>query len=199
LDWLKFNYNNPTDMVISGCSAGAYGSIVWTPHFIEENKQARFLQFADSGAGVTRSMFYESWGMQGSLAAWIPGLNPAQIDWHNFDITSVYHATTSYYPQTHFSQFNHDKDRVQIFFYILSSGTDGKDWSPRMYKNMEDAAVSSNFHYYVAPGRNHCSETNASFYTTKSDGVLLQDWLSDAVNNRNFQNVKCLQCKSGVK
>jgi len=199
IDWMMQNYPNATEVNIDGCSAGSYGSIVWAPKIAEGYKTAKVLQFGDSGAGISDSLFIPGWGIDRNLPSWVPGLDPAFIQWDKLSLVDVYRNIASFYPLAKFSQFNHDKDRIQIMFYAAKGGT-GIDWSDRMFQSMEDISTTTpNFRYFVAPGKQHCAITNAEFFTTKSDGVFLRDWLQTAVSGQDSQNVKCLECKSKVK
>lgn len=199
LDWLANKYPTAAEVNVDGCSAGSYGSIFWTPKIAEQYKTARILQFGDSGAGVTDSLFFSVWGIDPNLPHWIPGLDPKYIDWQKFSLADVYRGIAKYYPQAKFSQFNHDRDRIQIFFYAATGGS-ATDWRERMFKSMEDISMSSsNFRYFVAPGKQHCTIVNPSFYSTKSDGVDLAEWLKKAISGQDSKNVKCLECNTRVK
>lgn len=149
-------------------------------------------------ASVTR-YFSRAGALLKNLPSWIPALDPAKIDWDKLTIVDIYREIANHYPQAHFSQFNHEQDRVQSLYYAATGGM-GLDWSDRMYKTMDDITAStSNFRYFVAPGKSHCAMTSDGFYSTKSDGVVLSNWLTSAVSGQDSQNVKCLECKSQVK
>lgn len=195
LRWLRENYNTATEINVDGCSAGSYASIVWAPTLAENYPQAKIVQFGDSGAGVSDSLFFPQWRLDQSLPSWIPALDPARIDWEKLTIVDIYKAVASHYPKASFSQFNHHQDRVQILYYAAMGGN-GLDWTSRMFSNMEDTANSSpNFRYYVAPGKNHCSMNNSRFYNTTVDGVPLHNWLTQKISGQDGENVKCKECK----
>lgn len=199
LQWMATNLPAAQEINVDGCSAGSYGSILWTPAIAEQYPQAKVLQFGDSGAGISNSLFFPGWGVTKNLPSWIPALDPAKIDWDKLTIVDIYREIANHYPQAHFSQFNHEQDRVQSLYYAATGGM-GLDWSDRMYKTMDDITAStSNFRYFVAPGKSHCAMTSDGFYSTKSDGVVLSNWLTSAVSGQDSQNVKCLECKSQVK
>ncbi|MBS1970660.1 MAG: hypothetical protein JSU04_10150 [Bdellovibrionales bacterium] len=199
LMWMAQNYPTATDINVDGCSAGSYGSIVWTPKIAETYKTAKILQFGDSGAGVAKSLFFPQWGINANLPAWVPGLDPAVINWQTISLVDVYKHIASFYPNANFSQFNHDQDRIQTMFYAATGGP-GVDWSQRMFQSMDNISVgTANFRYFVAPGKQHCSITKSEFYTTRSDGNLLSDWLGNAVSGQDSQNVKCSECRTKVK
>lgn len=193
LDWVHENYPLPTDISVSGCSAGSYASVIWTAYVAEQNKFARIMQFGDSGAGVTNRLFFAQWGMQNTMPSWIPSFDPNVVDWSRMTMGQIYKGVADFYPNIQFSQFNHESDRVQSFFYaILSGNTSG--WRPRMFQNMEEAALIPNFRYYVASGADHCASVGDRLYWTNTNGVALIDWLSNIVKGLPVRNVTCTQC-----
>lgn len=192
--WLLENYRGASEVNVDGCSAGSYASILWTPRIAESYPHAKIVQFGDSGAGVADSLFFPQWHFEKSLPTWIPELNPALIDLKKLNIVDIYKAVANYYPKAQFSQFNHHQDRIQILYYSAIGGN-GLDWSMHMFNNMENTtALASNFRYYVAPGRNHCSMNNSKFYNTQVDGISLQQWLTRKVSGGDVENVKCKEC-----
>ncbi|HEY8272004.1 MAG TPA: pectin acetylesterase-family hydrolase [Pseudobdellovibrionaceae bacterium] len=199
LKWMMENYKTAAEINVDGCSAGSYGSVVWTPTIAENYTQARILQFGDSGAGVTPSLFFPQWGVEKALPPWIPALNPGSVQWSKLNIVDIYKAVADYYPQARFSQFNHEEDRIQTLYYAAMGGN-GLEWTSRMLKNMgETSSLVGRFHYFIAPGITHCSVNNASFYSTKSDGTILSDWLSSSIAGKDSENVKCLECKTKIE
>ncbi|WP_413288084.1 pectin acetylesterase-family hydrolase [Bdellovibrio sp. HCB337] len=199
IKWLADNYQVPDEVNVDGCSAGSYASILWTPAIAEKYPQARIAQFGDSGAGVADSLFFPQWRLDQSLPNWIPALNPAVIDWEKLTIVDIYKSIANHYPKAQFAQFNHHQDRVQILYYAAMGGA-AMDWTPRMFKNMEDTgSLAPNFKYFVAPGKTHCSINNSSFYTTTTDGTSLSSWLWQKVQGQDVENVKCKECSASVK
>lgn len=199
LRWMEDHYQSASEINVDGCSAGSYGSIVWAPHIAEKYPLARITQFGDSGAGVAESLFFPQWRLDLSLPSWVPGLNPAMIDWEKLNIVDIYKAIANYYPQAQFSQINHHQDRIQILYYAAMTGN-GLDWTSRMFKNMKETdSLTTNFKYFIAPGKDHCSINHARFYTTTVDGVSLNSWLSRKVQGQDVENVKCKECTVRVK
>jgi hypothetical protein len=195
VDWIQSKYPVASDISVSGCSAGAYASVIWTAYMAEHYKSARIFQFGDSGAGVANRLFFPQWGMGAVIPSWIPKLDPAQTDWNNINLVQVYQGLAEYYPQIQFSQFNHDHDRVQSLFYALMSG-DTKGWRSRMLQNMDQTAALPNFHYFISSGANHCASQKEILYSESSDGTALVDWLTKIVHGEPVENVTCRECSA---
>lgn len=196
LDWMKANIQSPQQMTVAGCSAGSYGSVVWTPHLAELYKTTQLVQLGDSGAGVSDQLFFPEWNMAGAIAPWIPGFDPKTVQWDKLTIVDVYKNTAGYYPQIQFSEFNHSNDRIQSLFYVALGGN-YFDWSSEMFKIMKNQSSIPNFHYYVAQGGGHCLMHKSDLYNTESDGVQLQDWMSQFLTRAPLTNVTCKECGDG--
>jgi hypothetical protein len=194
LSWLHNRYPTVQELSVAGCSAGSYGSIVWSPLLAEVYKSARMSQYGDSGAGVMPRLFFPQWKVQDSLPYWIPGLDPRRIDWNKLTIVDVYKSAANYYPQIHFSQFNHSRDPIQQLFYSLFGGKPGT-WTPQMFRIMDaTAAAAPNFNFFVAEGMKHCSMVRDRMYTEQQDGVVLADWLRHSTRGEAVGNVNCRNC-----
>ena len=56
ISWLYSQLPNPDIVFVTGCSAGAYGSLVWSAHLAAMYPAStRIVQMADSGVGVISS------------------------------------------------------------------------------------------------------------------------------------------------
>ena len=70
---------------MTGCSAGSYGSVYWTPHYKKAFPNSSITQFGDSGAGVITQEFlqqsFSNWQAELNAPRWIPGLDPKRSDW----------------------------------------------------------------------------------------------------------------------
>jgi len=91
LDWVYANFRAPEQIFVTGCSAGSYGSALWSSHIMEHYPDSRVIQFGDSGAGViTQSFFADSfpiWQAQDAFPSWIPSLDPNTNDLLQAELT----------------------------------------------------------------------------------------------------------------
>ncbi|MBK9371732.1 MAG: hypothetical protein IPN01_36495 [Deltaproteobacteria bacterium] len=58
LDWVESQFSGPEQIVVTGCSAGAYGSAMWAPHIQRMYPNAQVNQIGDGGAGVVTTDFF---------------------------------------------------------------------------------------------------------------------------------------------
>ena len=117
LDWVAENYGEPDKIFVTGCSAGAYGSIMWAPHVAEMYPEADLRQFGDSGAGVVTDEWFAdsfpSWNGEFAFPTHIPALDPSVVDVSQKSTTDLYAEIASFYPEYSFSQFNAYYDRFK--------------------------------------------------------------------------------------
>src|SRR4030095_7405270 len=115
-------------IVVTGCSAGSYGSIAWSAHVAEHYKDSAVVQFGDSGAGViTANFFQQSFPPgppEGALPPWTPPLDPASVDIQSLSLADIYVAVAAYYARHRFSQYNTDTDENQTCYFTVMRGDD---------------------------------------------------------------------------
>lgn len=175
LNWVYDNFEAPEDIFITGCSAGAYGSMMWTPHIAKHYPNARIHLMADCGAGVVNEAFltggFDKWNvLEGAWPSFIPSLDPGQtgFKFSTTFINDLYISIARAFPSAKLSQFNTMGDGNQIFYYALmrqdfqDTNNDGLDevvpsaatmidWLERMPQSMKTIeAKASNFKSYLS-------------------------------------------------
>ncbi|HJX61151.1 MAG TPA: pectin acetylesterase-family hydrolase [Dehalococcoidia bacterium] len=197
LDWIQANFEEPEKLLVTGCSAGAYGSVMGAAHLHNLYPDTPLYQLGDSGAGVMTESFlnggFSNWGAVETIPDWIPGL---QIPWQELTLVKLYTELADYYPSDRWSQYNTVQDQVQTVFYILMGGNPA-DWSQLMMSGIEDIeANAASFHAYLAPGSVHCITPLDIFYTLTVNDVRFVDWLDAMVNDEPWDSVKCAACET---
>lgn len=201
IDWVKTNYPAPGQVLVTGCSAGSYGSVYYTPHIREAFPNAALRQFGDSGVGIMTPEFREEglprWNISAAAPRWIPDLDPARIDYKTLTLTEYYRRAAAYYPDVQFSQYNTAFDFIQRIFYYRMGG-DPDYWSGQMYDSVAGIhATTPNFRSYVGPGNAHCATVDNDFYNVTSNGVMLNTWLTNYAQGRDPGNVACQNAECG--
>jgi Pectinacetylesterase len=196
LAWIYENFSDPETIFVTGCSAGSYGSLGWTPYLMQHYPDSQVIQFGDSGAGViTDSFFNDSfpvWNAYDALPNWIDDIDEA--NWpDNVDLAYMYNTLAAFYPNMILSQYNTAYDNNQVFFYEAMGGGDNIDtWSATMRDSISSIeAASPNFRYYTMSGEKHCITPYDEFYTYEVDGVKLVDWVNDLANGVDVDNIDC--------
>jgi hypothetical protein len=196
LDWVYAGYKGPETILVTGCSAGSYGSAMWAPYVAEHYSSSRLVQMGDSGAGVVTKQFFEesfpNWNAEASFPTWIPTLDPTKVDVTTLSLVDLYATLSNHYEQHRFSQYNTAFDDNQRFYYEVMSGK-SSEWSERMFASIaatEERAPA--FGSFIAPGEQHCILGYENFYTVNVGGVRFIDWLRDQLDGASPADVACL-------
>jgi hypothetical protein len=194
LAWVQNKFLSPQKILMTGCSAGSYASIFWTPKVKEMYMGAEVIQLGDSGAGVLTRDFqtaaFPLWKPELAAPSWIPELDPRTQDWTKLSVPKLYRIVGKFYPEVRLAQYNTIDDSSQIFFYELMGGL-AWDWSPNLVKGLDNITrLTTNFSSYVAPGMDHCIIPYKRFYTMKANGVKFRDWFADHLDGNLVSQVK---------
>jgi len=202
LNWVFENYTEPENIFITGCSAGAYGSIMWSPEVLKNYPNTNLLQFGDSGAGiVTNSWFqdtFPSWNPEYSFPSHIPTLDPEQNSLREHTPEYVYTEIANFYPQHRFSQFNAYSDEVQVFYYqMIGGGESAQEWTTKMLDSVGSIYnATENFSHYVSGGDRHCIIGSNKFYTMETNDNNLFSWFEELRTSALPEEVICTLCES---
>lgn len=196
LAWVYENITAPEKALVTGCSAGAYGSILWAAHVKKRYAETKVYQLGDSGVGVATDAFvresFESWGAGEAYPTWIPGLSskgPASVE-------ALYTAIGAYYPSMPLAQYSTKLDKEQIHRFDAMGG-DADQWPAKMKASLEAIeAKTRSFRSFAAPGDEHCVLPRDDFYSLSVCGTKLSDWVSDRVNDRPVNSVDADTCPS---
>jgi hypothetical protein len=197
LKWTYDNVKEPEKIFSTGCSAGSYGSIIWSAHIAKQYPNASLYQFGDSGAGVVTANFlknsFPSWNAEQAAPAWVDGLDPTKVKIADQDLSYMYIKIGAHYKNLLFSQFNTAFDETQVFFFqAMGGGKAPKEWSDQMRAQIKKIVDSTpNFRSYIAAGKKHCIIPYDEFYTYEVDGRKLVDWVTDMVNGKDIKTLSC--------
>jgi hypothetical protein len=176
LGWIKERYQ-PEEILVTGCSAGAYGAIGHSAYVADAYPNAKITVVADSGCGVVTDDFFKNsfpnWNAQ--IPRQVPALKNKDI--LTLTIVDLYTAIGQAYPKMRISQQTTAFDDDQTFYYTVMGGAEA-DWSVKAMESLSKIeAATPNFRYYLSPGPLHCLHPYDSFFERKSDGTAYVDWL----------------------
>jgi hypothetical protein len=196
LDWIQTNFSKPEKLFVSGCSAGAYGSVMGAAYVHNLYPDVPLYQLGDAGAGVITDDFFQggfpNWGAADTIPDWIPGLD---IDWTELTMPKLYTELADYYSTDRWSQYNAAHDENQTFYYTAMGGSG--DWGQLMMASIDEIQdATSNFKAYTAPGEIHCITPFDIFYTREVNGMKFVDWLDAMINDQAWDSVTCTDCET---
>jgi len=199
LDQVYSWFSAPEQIFVTGCSAGSYGSALWSADLMRQYPEADVIQFGDSGAGVITDQFFAdsfpTWNAEPAFPSWIPSLDPATEDLQGKELADLYVGIADANPTARMAQYNTWADGTQVDYFQFMGGGDEALWTERMQESIATIeAASPNFHSFVAPGEEHCIVLRDGFYTVESDGVRLVDWVGDLIDG-DPGSVECDECQ----
>ena len=196
LKWVYDNFSGPEQILVTGCSAGSYGSALWSADVMNHYPKAEVFQFGDSGAGIMTEGFFaeslSSWNIGPAFPAFIPELDPSKVDIDTMTMPDLYAGIANHFPKQKMSQYSAFRDHEQVFYFIWVGGTDGQEFSRLLQASWAEIEQRApNFASFLAPGDQHGILSDDNFYTVRSNGVALVDWLRSMVEKTSFESVAC--------
>jgi hypothetical protein len=195
--WVYENFASPEQLFVTGCSAGSYGSLLWSSHIMEHYPESKVFQFGDSGAGVITQDFFQdsfpSWNAEQAFPNWIPELNPESVDLYTKELADLYTGISNHYPEHVMSQYNTIRDENQVFYFQAMGGGGVDEWTVAMQASIAKIeSGAERFASYTAPGEQHCILPYDNFYTVETNGVRLVDWLKSSLeSNATPESAAC--------
>lgn len=183
LDWVYARYAAPDTILVSGCSAGAYGAALHSAYIADHYSDARITLLADSGAGIITDDFLTAslpnWNAQANLPPFIDALQRPLAE---LSLPELYVAVGGHFPDMRLAQTATQYDQDQIFYYTAMGGV-AADWPMRFRESLATISTSlpDNFRYYVPPGPVHCVTPYPFYYTREVGGVTLSSWVRDLI------------------
>lgn len=182
LDWAYSRYAGPQEIMVSGCSAGAYGAALHAAYIADHYQDANIAVLADSGAGIITETFLAdslpNWNAEEAIPDFIPTLDRPLVE---MTLADLYIEVGKAFPEMRMAQTGAAFDADQIFFFNAMGG-EPEDW-PQRYRDRLDAIAAElpNFRYYVPPGSVHCVTPYTYFHERSVGGVAIADWTRDFV------------------
>lgn len=192
LAWVYANFSAPEQILVTGCSAGSLGSILWSADVMQHYPDTQVIQLGDSDAGVITEEFYREdfprWNAEPAYPTFIPALaEPSGA----LRIEDFYVAIGAQYPTNFVSQFNSAFDSTQPIFYAVMGG-DAQAWSTEMRASLDAiAAATDNFAAFVPAGTLHCVLPRDELYTITADGRPFLDWFDELITTGSVESARC--------
>jgi len=193
LAWVYANFPAPEAILVTGCSAGALGSILWSADVMRHYPDTQVIQFGDSEAGVITDEFYRDsfprWNAEPAYPTFIPALAEPSGE---LRIEDFYVAIGAHFPTNFVSQFNSAFDNTQPLFFAVMGGGDAQAWSTEMQASLDAiAAATDNFAAFVPAGTLHCILPRDELYTITADGRPFLDWFDELLTTGSVESARC--------
>ena len=190
LDWVYANYNNPSQVVVAGSSAGALGSSLYTGVVAERYPETPIIHIGDGAGG------YRSDSVSEVLNAW----RVAEIlpDWGVFadaDPTAltldVFLQASATFENVTLALYNTAEDETQYGFLQLL-GESNVTLLDNLLANTADVEFATgDIPTYIAGGSLHTILRFPEFYTYSVNDVSVRDWVAGLIRGEAVSDVQC--------
>ncbi len=194
LEWTFDAFEAPTEVFVTGSSAGSIPSPFYA-HLVQTRyPAARVTQLGDGAGGYRRSGGHdlpsEQWGALEVLAAELPYF--ADLSASTFTFEHLYIATGLQHPQMTLAEYDTAEDEVQLGFLNLIGVPDGTDLQQLLDANRADIeARVDRFRSFTAGGETHTILGRDYFYSYRVGDTTFRDWFAALVHGEPVANVHC--------
>jgi hypothetical protein len=199
--WAREHFVNPSDIFVTGSSAGSYGAVMHGISLNEVYPAANINILGDGGNGVITEGFRENqfpnWGVEQNLPD-VPGIGDVPVDQQS--VPSIIKAAAGYYPLANWAHYTTAYDGGQGgqtgFYHVMSEPNaitpfvwerwweKSCDFNTIMHEQAVDTAThvageNDNYRYYIGAGSRHTAFGNDKVYSDTTGGVpRLVDWIN---------------------
>lgn len=195
LPWLRAHGPQPSRLLVSGSSAGAYGAATHYTALRALFPKARAVYLGDSGQGVTTPEFERERNQNWNYTLPTAVFGPRAQDTPD---TEVVAKLAAHFPQDRFAQFTTIHDATQTAFYAQMgpAGQACNAWTNKMLSELASRQTAPNFRAYVAQGDTHTILRAPLFYSEQSGGMPFTAWLRALLEDRQLPgNGSCPTCR----
>jgi hypothetical protein len=202
--WVREHFLNPSDIFVTGSSAGAYGATMHAIPLSENYSASSVNMLGDAGNGVITQDFLEqqfgNWGVEQNLPD-VPGIGDVPTDQQS--IPRIVAAAARHYPRTNWAHYTAAYDGStggQTGFYHVMLNPNffiiWENWwqsscafnaAMRQQAMDTEAAVgleNDNYRYYIASGSAHTAFGRPRVYDDTTGGVPpLVDWVNAMIDD----------------
>jgi Pectinacetylesterase len=198
LDHLAATFPNATDVVVVGESAGSVATPLYAGLVSDRLPKARITALAD-GSGSYPDLprpnrIIAAWGTGTALPRWSENAGRAAQQW---SFPGLFIQSGRRDPKIVFARHDYAYDEHQQGWYPLA-GIPADDLLSLIDRNetqIERAGV--NLLSYIAPGDEHTTLSDGTFYTEEVNGEMLVDWVSRLIDGEPVDDVHCQKCRVG--
>lgn len=196
LDWVYANFTQPSQVLVTGSSAGSLGSIYHTADIMAQYAGVPVVQLGDGYVGLIpeNAPIQDAWSIEANLSDVVR----ADVAGAGADFTqALYRATATAFPQNIVAEFTTVADDVQVLFYGFMGGrrADVLAGIPAAIDDLQ--ADLPNFRGFVAAGSLHTILARPEFYTLEAEGVSIRDWVAQLLTAEDVREVANVNCCAG--
>ena len=195
LDWTYAHFFRPSEIFVTGSSAGSIPSPYYAMLISGQYPDARIAQLGDGSGGYRlngqESRPQDHWGTLGRLRQ-LPEFESLASEEFNYEI--LYITAAKRHPGAMFAKYDSAEDVTQKRFLSIE-GKPPESLLSNIEANQADIQSEvGNFHSFIAGGDLHTILGRPEFYSYQANGTLLRDWVAALVNGEAISDVRCSDC-----
>lgn len=195
LKWTYAHFFRPSQIFVTGSSAGSIPSPYYAMRIAEHYPDARITQLGDGSGGYRLNgqelRPQDKWGTLDRLRE-LPELESLPSE--DFNYETLYIAAAKRHPEITFTQYDTAEDATQKRF-LAAGGAEPVSLLDNIQANQADIRREvSNFHTFIAGGDLHTILGRPEFYSYHVNGTFLRDWVAALVNGDSISDVRCSDC-----
>jgi len=195
LDWTFAHFFRPSEIFVTGSSAGSIPSPYYAMHIGEHYPEARIAQLGDGSGGYRlngeQTRPQDKWGTLERLRQ-MPEFESLRSEDFNYEI--LYIAAAKRHPDATFAKYDTAEDVTQKRFLAIE-GSSPESLLTLIEANQADIKNEvGNFHSFIAGGDLHTILGRPEFYTYQVNGISLRDWVANLVSGETISDVHCADC-----
>ena len=195
LDHMAATLPDVTDVVVVGESAGSLAAPLYAGLVSDRLPAARTTVLADGSGSYPDSPrvneIIASWGVGTSVPDWVENPGPTADQW---SLPGLFIQSARHDPDIVFARHDYAYDEQQQRWYPIA-GLPAPDLLSLIDANeTQIEATGVNLLSYIAPGDEHTTLTDGTFYTEEVDGTPLVDWVTRLVQGEPVEDVHCTDC-----
>jgi hypothetical protein len=193
LKWLsRLQGEAPTQVVVSGTSAGSYGALFYAPEIARLFPRAVITLIGDSGVPLLKNYpdVLLRWGTAGVVARLRRVPEPLPREELTLERAHAYLAEVR--PRALLAQVTSDRDAIQSAFYLISGSPGARSATYALLDSLERDVPR--FRSFVVAGADHGLFVTDAFYAYSIGDLRLVDWLQRALSGRPVEGRRCVGC-----
>ena len=195
LDFIAAALPDSSEVVVVGESAGSIAAPLYAGLVSDRLPDARITVLADgSGSYPDAPRVNEiiaAWGFGTIIPPWLASASSTADQW---SLPGLFIQSGRHEPEIVFARHDYAYDEQQQRWYPIAGipATDLLSLIDANETQIEAAGV--NLVSYIAPGDEHTTLSDGTFYTEEVNGKPLVDWVTRLVEGEPVEDVHCIDC-----
>ena len=198
LDFVAATAPGASEVVVVGESAGSIAAPLYAGLVSDRLPDARITVLADGSGSYPDeprvNEILDAWGFGTIVPPWPASASSTAEQW---SLPGLFIQSGRHDPEIAFARHDYAYDEQQERWYTVT-GIPATDLLSRIDANeTQIEAAGVNLYSYIAPGDEHTTLSDGTFYTEEVDGKPFVEWVTRLVEGEQVEDVHCTDCAGG--